>query len=116
METTSVYERNNRLLERVRQGDSEAEAILVEENAGLVRSVARRFLDRGTEYEDLLQIGTIGMIASDRAKRVIGVELNSDAVRDARTNAKINNINNAEFYHDDATSFIHHLNNKKQKI
>ena len=67
METTSVYERNNRLLERVRQGDSEAEAILVEENAGLVRSVARRFLDRGTEYEDLLQIGTIGMIKAIRS-------------------------------------------------
>ena len=67
METTSLYERNNRLLERVRQGDCEAEAILVEENAGLVRSVARRFLDRGTEYEDLLQIGTIGMIKAIRS-------------------------------------------------
>ena len=67
MESTSVYERNNRLLERVRQGDREAEAILVEENAGLVRSVARRFLDRGTEYEDLLQIGTIGMIKAIRS-------------------------------------------------
>ena len=67
MEQTSVYERNNRLLERVRAGDREAEAILVEENAGLVRSVARRFLDRGTEYEDLLQIGTIGMIKAIRS-------------------------------------------------
>ena len=67
MESTSVYERNNHLLERVRQGDREAEAILVEENAGLVRSVARRFLDRGTEYEDLLQIGTIGMIKAIRS-------------------------------------------------
>ena len=67
MEQTSVYERNHRLLARVREGDSEAEAILVEENAGLVRSVARRFLDRGTEYEDLLQIGTIGMIKAIRS-------------------------------------------------
>lgn len=67
MEQTSLYERNNRLLARVRDGDSEAEAILVEENAGLVRSVARRFVDRGTEYEDLLQIGTIGMIKAIRS-------------------------------------------------
>ena len=67
MEQTSLYERNNRLLARVREGDSEAEAILVEENAGLVRSVARRFLERGTEYEDLLQIGTIGMIKAIRS-------------------------------------------------
>ena len=67
MEQTSVWERNTALLERVKRGDSEAEAILVEENAGLVRTVARRFLDRGTEYEDLVQIGTIGMIKAIRS-------------------------------------------------
>ncbi len=66
MEQTTIYERNTALLERVRDGDSEAEALLVEENAGLVRRVARRFLDRGTEYEDLVQIGTIGMIKAIR--------------------------------------------------
>lgn len=67
MEQTSLYERNTELLERVRTGDTEAEAILVEENLGLVRTVARRFLDRGTEYEDLVQIGTIGMIKAIRS-------------------------------------------------
>ncbi|MBQ7346613.1 MAG: sigma-70 family RNA polymerase sigma factor [Clostridia bacterium] len=67
MEQISIYERNTELLERVKAGDTEAEAILVEENAGLVRTVARRFLDRGTEYEDLVQIGTIGMIKAIRS-------------------------------------------------
>ncbi len=67
MEQTSVYERNTALLEKVRQGDAEAEAVLVEENIGLVRTVARRFLNRGTEYEDLVQIGTIGMIKAIRS-------------------------------------------------
>ena len=67
MEQLSVYERNAALLERVRAGDAEAEATLVEENMGLVRTVARRFLDRGTEYEDLVQIGTIGMIKAIRS-------------------------------------------------
>ena len=67
MEQTSVYERNIELLERVKEGDESAEAILVQENAGLVRTVARRFLDRGTEYEDLVQIGTIGMIKAIRS-------------------------------------------------
>ena len=55
MEQTSIYERNTELLERYQRGDAEAEALLVEENAGLVRTVARRFLDRGTEFEDLVQ-------------------------------------------------------------
>lgn len=67
MEQTSIHERNTALLERVREGDTDAESALVEENLGLVRQVARRFLDRGTEYEDLVQIGTIGMIKAIRS-------------------------------------------------
>ena len=67
VEQTSPYERNAELLERVKNGDTEAEAALVEENMGLVRTIARRFLDRGTEYDDLIQIGTIGMIRAIRS-------------------------------------------------
>lgn len=67
METSTLYERNQELLRRAGEGDSDAEAALVEENLGLVRKVARRFLDRGTEYEDLVQIGTIGMIKAIRS-------------------------------------------------
>ena len=61
-------------------------------------------------------IGTIGMIASDKAKRVIGVELNSDAVRDARTNAKINRIENIELYNKDAGEFMVQLAEQGEKI
>lgn len=61
-------------------------------------------------------IGTIGMIASDSAKRVIGVELNSDAVRDARTNAKMNNIQNIELYNKDAGEFMIQLAEQEEKI
>ena len=67
METSTLYERNQELLRRASEGDCEAEAALVEENLGLVRKVARRFLDRGTEYEDLVQIGTIGMVKAIRS-------------------------------------------------
>ncbi|MBE6589473.1 MAG: sigma-70 family RNA polymerase sigma factor [Ruminococcaceae bacterium] len=67
MEQLSIYERNTELLLRVKEGDREAEAVLVEENMGLVRTVAHRFRDRGTEYEDLLQIGTIGMVKAIRS-------------------------------------------------
>jgi RNA polymerase sporulation-specific sigma factor len=67
MEQTSVYERNMELLKRAVDGDADAEAALIEENLGLVRTVARRFLDRGTEYEDLVQIGTIGMLKAIRS-------------------------------------------------
>ncbi len=51
-------------------------------------------------------IGTIGIVASGRAKEVIGVELNSDAVRDAWTNAKRNQVKNISFYQNDAGRFM----------
>lgn len=51
-------------------------------------------------------IGTISLIASDRAKEVIGVELNRDAVKDAITNAKRNNVKNTRFFCDDAGRFM----------
>ena len=35
---------------------------LVEENMGLVAMVARRYIGRGTEYEDLIQIGSVGLV------------------------------------------------------
>ncbi len=53
--------------------------------------------------------GTIGMIASEKAGKVIGVELNPDAVRDARNNAKRNQVNNIEFYQNDAGRFLVNL-------
>ena len=51
-------------------------------------------------------IGTIGMVASDGAKEVIGVELNNEAVRDAITNAKLNGCKNIDFYSNDAGKFM----------
>ena len=51
-------------------------------------------------------IGTIGLIAASKAKEVISVELNRDAVRDAVTNAKRNDIKNVQFYNADAGQFM----------
>ena len=50
--------------------------------------------------------GTIGLCAAKSAREVIGVELNPDAVRDARINAKINGIKNAVFHVGDAGEFM----------
>ena len=60
-------------------------------------------------------IGTIGLIASKHAKRVIGVELNPDAVKDARINAKENRITNAGFYQGDAGRFMVEMAANKEK-
>lgn len=50
--------------------------------------------------------GTIGIIAAAKAGKVIGVELNADAVRDAVGNAKANGVKNIRFYKDDAGRFL----------
>ncbi len=53
---------NALLIKRAQEGHADALDELVSENIGLVRSVAFRFTGRGVEYEDLCQIGHIGMI------------------------------------------------------
>lgn len=50
--------------------------------------------------------GTIGIFAAGRAKQVIGVELNGDAVSDARENAKLNDVQNIRFFKADAGEFM----------
>ena len=51
-------------------------------------------------------IGTIGIVASKNAGEVIGCELNPDAIRDAKINAKINDIQNIKFVCADAGEFM----------
>ena len=68
---TERTSRNLDLIYRA-QSDDEADSMLaleciIEENIGLVRSIAFRFRDRGTELDDLIQIGTIGMIKAVRS-------------------------------------------------
>ena len=50
------------LIERSHHGDKEAREILVRENTGLVWSIVRRYMGRGTDSEDLFQIGIMGLI------------------------------------------------------
>ncbi len=61
-------------------------------------------------------IGTIGMIASDKAKEVIGVELNPDAVRDAKENAKHNQVDNIRFYQNDAGKFMVEMARRREQV
>ncbi len=54
--------RTKELIARAQAGEREATEQLVQENAGLIWSVARRFLGRGTESEDLYQLGCVGFL------------------------------------------------------
>ena len=60
-------------------------------------------------------IGTIGLIAAKNAAKVIGVELNREAVKDAITNAKLNNIKKARFFAGDAGEFMLSMASRGEK-
>lgn len=64
---------------------------------------------RETVVDAYCGTGTIGIIAADGAGRVIGVEANPDAVRDARINAKRNQIEKIEFYQNDAGKLLREM-------
>ena len=54
-------------------------------------------------------VGTIGIAASGRAKQVIGVEINRDAVRDAIANARLNDTRNCWFTQGDAGKYMEQM-------
>lgn len=60
-------------------------------------------------------IGTIGMSVSSKAGEVLGVELNKDAVRDAISNARLNQLKNIRFYNEDAGKFMVRMAQKHEK-
>lgn len=60
--------------------------------------------------------GTIGIYLSEECKKVIGIEINQSAIRDANENKKINNINNIDFICGDALQEIKKINLKPDVI
>ena len=69
------------LIERSHHGDKEARERLVEENMGLVWSIVKRFTGRGTDMEDLFQIGAMGLLkAIDKFDTSFEVKFSTYAV------------------------------------
>ncbi len=61
-------------------------------------------------------IGTIGMVAAKTVKEVIGVELNAEAVRDAQSNARRNNMKNIRFVQGDAGVFLEGMADREEAV
>ncbi|MBR6311763.1 MAG: sigma-70 family RNA polymerase sigma factor [Oscillospiraceae bacterium] len=54
------------LLEAAKAGDAKAAETLVEENSGLIWSIARRYFGRGVDADDLFQLGCVGLVKAIR--------------------------------------------------
>ena len=69
------------LLEQAAAGDRQAEAQLLEENSGLIWSIARRYYGRGAEPDDLYQLACVGFIKAVRGfDAALGNEFSTYAV------------------------------------
>ena len=69
------------LIMKSQQGDKEARDTVFKENAGLVYSMAKRFAGRSVEMEDIVQIGSIGLLkAIDRFDISYDVKFSTYAV------------------------------------
>ena len=58
---------NEALLKKAQAGDEKAFEEIISSNLGLVKRIALKFTDRGVDFEDLVQIGAIGMIKAVRS-------------------------------------------------
>lgn len=57
-----THEQTIDLITKAKKGDQDAKATLFQENSPLIKSLVKRFLHKGIEYDDLYQIGTIGLL------------------------------------------------------
>ncbi|MDU5109827.1 MAG: RNA polymerase sporulation sigma factor SigF [Clostridium sp.] len=56
------YEENSQLIPLAKEGNQEAMNKVIEMNLPLVSSISKKFLNRGYDYEDIFQIGSIGLV------------------------------------------------------
>lgn len=61
-DTLKNYEDVLELIKKSQNGSKEAQETLVKRNVGLVAAIVKKFLNRGYEYEDLFQVGCIGLV------------------------------------------------------
>lgn len=52
----------NRLISLAKDGDEEAKAALINENSPLIKSVIRKYINKGIEFDDLYQLGSLGFL------------------------------------------------------
>ena len=89
------------------------------------RNQAEKLYEKAAEYADLKEdeilfdlycgTGTIGLTMAKKVKKLIGVEIVEAAIEDAKINAQVNGIDNAEFYCADAAELAEDLLKKNIK-
>ncbi|MDE6585291.1 MAG: SigB/SigF/SigG family RNA polymerase sigma factor [Clostridia bacterium] len=55
-------DKTNDLIRKAKQGDAGAKETLIVENNNLIKSIVRRYLNKGVEYDDLYQLASMGLL------------------------------------------------------
>ena len=84
-----MYENTYEEIVKAQNGDEEAMASLVKNNLGLVYNIAKRFVGRGYEQDDLNQIGALGLIKSIK-------NFNTEYTLELKTMEEINKAGNSD--------------------
>jgi len=76
-----MVDKNLALIERAKKGDADAKNILINQNYPLVKSVIRRYRNKGVDYDDLFQLGCVGFVkAINNFDAGFGVKFSTYAV------------------------------------
>ena len=67
------HEESLRLIKAAQRGDEKAKETMIVRNTALVKSIVKKFLNRGVEFDDLMQIGSLGLV-----KAVFGYDASYD--------------------------------------
>ena len=71
----------NELIIKAKNGDNAAKEILITENSPLIKSVIKKYLNKGIEFEDLFQLGSLGFLkAINNFDESFGVKFSTYAV------------------------------------
>ena len=74
-------ETTNKLLLRAKSGDEDAKTMLITENSPLIKSVIKKYLNKGIEFDDLFQLGSLGFLkAINNFDENFGVKFSTYAV------------------------------------
>ena len=74
-------EETNNLIRKAKQGDADAKEKLIIENNNLIKSIVRRYLNKGVEYDDLYQLASMGLLkAINGFDEAFGVRFSTYAV------------------------------------
>ena len=75
------FDENVELLRKARAGDMEAKNQIILQNSPLVKSIVKRYKNKGVEYDDLFQLGQLGMVkAMNNFDESFGVKFSTYAV------------------------------------